>query len=282
MVQVLIYYPYLDGTSTSLIDTYYNLKNFGVDIECYVAVDTSDMKRNLEYIQTLKKSTPKDFNYKTIPLKEIYNKEFDNLIMSFGIFRFVDKLPTNYNHLFLLDAGRVAYDYFVGKSQCANYVKTLQNVIIYGGKANGKFLNIDNYKIWYHKFSKERFEVLKHLPKNEKITTTQDREKTGNIKYDYLLTSEYHYNRYKRWGEFVGGYWENIGKMVFEFPALGKKVFYSPKNKNCDDGLTEYLALFGINDEVEQEISISEEQLFDVLGMHENDILLNDIRNYEK
>lgn len=281
MVTVLIYYPYLDGTSTSLIDTYYNLKQFDVDIECYVAIDAQNIKNNVEYIQALKKSTPPDFDYKIIPLEKIYKKQFDNLVMSFGIFRFVEELPTNYNHLFLLDAGRVAYDHFVGNSKCADYVRALPNVSVYGGKTNGKFLNMDNYKVWYHKFSKERFNVLKQLPRNNNIVTTQDREKTGNIKYDYLLTNEYHYNRYMRWGDFVGGYWENIGKMVFEFPALGKKVFYSPKNKNCDDGLTEYLGLFGIDDNVEQEIKIDEAQLFEVLGMHEDDVLLNDIRNCE-
>lgn len=282
MVQILIYYPYLDGTSTSLIDTYYNLKGFGVDIECYVAVDTRDMKRNLEYIQALKKSTPKDFDYKIIPFEDIYKKQYDTLIVSFGIFRFVDKLPSNYNHLILLDAGRVAYDHYVGKSKCANYVKTLPNVCVYGGRLNGELLNMNNYKLWYHKFSRERFEVLKSLPRNNEIFSTKDREKEGNIKYDYLLRNEYHYNRYERWGKFKEGYWENIGKMLFEFPALGKKVFYSPKDKKCDDGLTEYLALFGYDDNIEQEIIVTEEQLFDVLGMHEDDVLLNDIREFEK
>lgn len=278
MVQVLIYYPYLDGTSTSLIDTYYNLKSFGVDIECYVAVDTSDMKRNLEYIQTLKKSTPKDFYYKTILLKEIYNKNFNNLIMSFGIFRFVDKLPTNYNHLFLLDAGRIPYDYFLNNKAFINHVKKLKNVCVYGNRCNQIFFNFSKYKIWYHKFSKERFNFLKKLVVIQQTLTEDKRENTGNIKFDYMLSNELKYNR---WREINGEYRENIGKMIFEFSALGKKVVYSPKNKNCDDGLTEYLALFGINDKIEQKIVINEEQLFDVLGMHENDILLNDIQKYE-
>jgi hypothetical protein len=74
---------------------------------------------------------------------------------------------------------------------------------------------------------------------------------------------------------------ENIGKMIFEFSALGKKVLYSPLNKDYSDGLEEYLGLFGIDDTVEQEIHISEEELFSVLGMKGNDVLLNDIRRGE-
>jgi hypothetical protein len=108
MVQVLIYYPYFDGTSTSLIDTYLNLKRYNIDVECFVAIDQKEIKRNLEYIQTLNKSVPKEFSYKTISLDEAWNKQYDNLIMSFGVFRFLNDMPMRYNRLFILDAGRIA------------------------------------------------------------------------------------------------------------------------------------------------------------------------------
>ena len=65
--------------------------------------------------------------------------------------------------------------------------------------------------------------------------------------------------------------------MIFEFSALGKRVYYSRENKTQDDGLTEYLKLFGIDDNIDQEIKISEEELFDKLGMKDDDILLIDL-----
>lgn len=275
MVQILIYYPYFDGTSTSLIDMYYNLKRFGVDVECYVAIDVNDAKQNVEYIKTLRKSVPNDFKYSTISLKQIYDKQFDNLIVSFGIFRFVDKLPDNYTKLFVLDAGSIAYDYIMNGSKHINYVKTLPRMTIYGNKANRLFFgDIENYKIWYHKFSQERFNHLKQLNVINQTLTEDKREITGNLKFDYLLSNELKYNR---WREIKGDYRENIGKMIFEFSALGKKVVYSPKNKTSNDGLTEYLALFDIDDTKEQEIKITEKQLFDKLGMKQDDLLLNDL-----
>jgi hypothetical protein len=244
-------------------------------VECYIAVDTDNVKQNIEYIKTLKKSVPSDFVSRTIPLNQIYDKQFDNLIVSFGIFRFVEWLPDKYNHLFILDAGRIAYDYIIDGSNHINYVKTLPRMTIYGNKANKLFFgDIENYKIWYHKFSQERFNHLKQLNVINQTLTEDKREITGNLKFDYLLSNELNYNR---WREIKGDYRENIGKMIFEFSALGKKVVYSPKNKTSNDGLTEYLALFDIDDTKEQEIKITEEQLFDKLGMKQDDVLLNDL-----
>ena len=279
LVQILIYYPYFDGTSTSLIDTYYNLKRYGVDVECYIAVDTDNVKQNIEYIKTLKKSVPSDFVSRTIPLNQIYDKQFDNLIVSFGIFRFVERLPDKYNHLFILDAGRIAHDAILNGSKYINYVKQLCNTTVYGNKANDKLCQMENYKIWYHKFSQERFNHLKQLPLEQKTITTADREQKGHMKFNNLFSNEYCFSRYKK---DEGIFRENIGKMIFEFSALGKKVLYKPTNKFCDDGLTEYLELFGIDDTKEQEIHITEEELFDKLGMKRDDVLLNDIKEVEQ
>ena len=55
------------------------------------------------------------------------------------------------------------------------------------------------------------------------------------------------------------------------------RSYYSRENKTQDDGLTEYLKLFGIDDNIDQEIKISEEELFDKLGMKDDDILLIDL-----
>ena len=50
--------------------------------------------------------------------------------------------------------------------------------------------------------------------------------------------------------------------MIFEFSALDKKVYYSNDNKTHNDGLTYYLKLFDIDDNISQEIHINEKRLF--------------------
>ena len=124
MVNIVIYYPYLDGTSTSLIDMWFNLKRYDVDVDCYIVVDAKNIKQNIEYLKQVKNSTPSSFSYKTISLQELYERYWENLILSFGIFRFVDKLPLKYKHLFLLDAGRICFDVFANDRKLIKYVKS--------------------------------------------------------------------------------------------------------------------------------------------------------------
>lgn len=150
---------------------------------------------------------------------------------------------------------------------------------IYGNEANEKLIRkveqYAEYKRYYHTFSKERFQKLKELNTTSEVVQVKDREKTGNIKFQHLLAKELKYHRWRKVIE--GVYAENIGKMIFEFSALGKRVYYSRENKTQDDGLTEYLKLFGLDDNIDQEIKISEEELFDKLGMKDDDILLIDL-----
>jgi hypothetical protein len=281
MVQIVIYYPYLDGTTTSLIDTYFNLKRYMSDVECYIVIDPKNIKQNVAYLKQVHDSVPNSFKYTSISIEQLFQKKWDKLIMSFGVFRFLDKLPTHYNKLFLLDAGRVCRDYFCNNGKCINYVKTLKNVSVYGNKVNKQlFGNFNSYYLWYHKFSRERFDFLKQLQVKHRTASMSDRLNTGNIPFETLFADELFYERYDRtWGSDEPLYHENIGKLIFEFSALNKKVMYSSNNKKCDDGLTEYLSLFGINDNIEQEIHITEELLFDKLGMKQDDILLSHIRN---
>ena len=44
-------------------------------------------------------------------------------------------------------------------------------------------------------------------------------------------------------------YYENIGKLIFEMNYLNRLVYYNPKHKSFEqDGLTDYLSLFNIDD----------------------------------
>ena len=70
------------------------------------------------------------------------------------------------------------------------------------------------------------------------------------------------------------------GKLIFEFLYFNKSVHYSPINKVVNDGLTDYLELFNINDNVEQDFHISREEIFDKLvKFDKTDTLLDIITN---
>ena len=98
MIDIVIYYPYLDGTTTSLVDLWFNLNHY-INVKCNIVVDTKNIKQNVKYFMQLKKSVPDNFEYNIIPLNKLYDYKFDQLIMSFGVFRFLDKIP-NYNKLY--------------------------------------------------------------------------------------------------------------------------------------------------------------------------------------
>jgi hypothetical protein len=282
---IVIYYPFLDGTSTSLIDSFYNLKNYVNNIYCYILFDSSKnmVKQNIEYIKTLNHSVPiKLLNPIYVDIHSlnefIKHNKFNNLIMSFGVFRFIDSIPFQYEKLILLDAGRIIYDFYNQNSKFINYVKGLPNTIMLGNKMNQAFFDWENYFIYYHKFSKERFNHLKKLHVIEGSVSSCKRTKNGNMLLNNMMLNELHYNRWRSVTDDNSVFSENIGKMIFEFSALGKKVYYSPLNKTHDDGLTEYLRLFNIDDSFEQQINITEQQLFDKLGFHKNDLLLSALK----
>lgn len=55
---------------------------------------------------------------------------------------------------------------------------------------------------------------------------------------------------------------------------MGKKVKYYLDNKVKDDGLTEYMKLFGVDDNVGGYLGISKEEIEDKLFMKEEDEIL--------
>ena len=146
-VDIFIYYPYLDGTTTSLIDMYFNLKKF-MNVKCTILINTNNkcIKDNITYVQTLNKSIPTNLmtiNYISLNELSLFqkNNKFKNLIISFGIFRFLNLLEFNYDNLIILDAGRIVYDYYNNNCINIDFVKSLKNTIILGNKFNNKLLN---------------------------------------------------------------------------------------------------------------------------------------------
>lgn len=79
---------------------------------------------------------------------------------------------------------------------------------------------------------------------------------------DYFNVHQYQALKYHRY--YVGGL-EIKGKLIFEFKYFDKSVKYLSVNKSIDDGLTDYLKLFGIDDNFDQDVTISKDDIIDKL-----------------
>ena len=62
--------------------------------------------------------------------------------------------------------------------------------------------------------------------------------------------------------------------MRIEFAYLSKEVYYTSENKMMNDGLTEYLQLFNIDDNYDQHIKLDVNRFEEVLFLNKDDIIL--------
>ena len=69
------------------------------------------------------------------------------------------------------------------------------------------------------------------------------------------------------------------GKIPFEFSYFQKPVYYDASTKMIDDGFTDYLNLFGINDNISQTILIPQKELYDKLINYKDDDIILQILN---
>ena len=163
-----------------------------------------------------------------------------------------------------------------------------ENIFFLGNSFNLNLCNFKNKFLYFHKLSEERLSSLIPQKNNSLIFYRDDSVvvdtflkyfSTSNKKITYkelFQCSEYHYTR---WDHKNNIYFENIGKMIFEFLWMNKKVKYFSNNKSINDGLTEYLKLFNIDDNITQYLNISKNDIEKKLFMHKNDTLLNILRN---
>lgn len=106
--------------------------------------------------------------------------------------------------------------------------------------------------------------------KNEKLNYFQI--KNDITEKQLFDCSEYHYVRHEKIGN---EYFENIGKLIFEFIYYNKKVKYFNTNYSKPDGLTYYLKLFNIDDTYSQYLNITKQDVINKLFMKNDDLLLH-------
>lgn len=263
-------YRKLNGVCTSLFDIYFNLIERNIPVTFNLTIHPNGFYDMLYY---------KD-EYPSIPYKKLMKYSFDTLIISsdfigqdWDIFK-----NFKYKNLIIVDSTKIYIDYLKNNNVTSTRLNSIKNKTVLGNKFNSQFVDNDYY-IWHHKFSNKRMKYLenKYAGRGDGVLYRINNSDTYSIldrHISYHLYNECFYHRYRSWDNGVT-YVENIGKTIFEYLYMKKKVIYSPKNKTMDDGLTEYLSLFDIDDNVEQELHISKEELEDKLFMKDTDLLLD-------
>src|SRR5574344_15274 len=280
----IIYYLYeLNGAYTSFEDLYYNLRRYlGCDIQWYVFYDTrSIIKRFDSYIAlennicylpikygTMHYKITGDINIISSEVIDLINKDaLDIISQQTYLFypAFIYKLESN-------------VDEFVQQQQ---YIKD-NHVITICNEFNSHY--VKDYFVWYMKFSEERITNLRALSTNVNDTLTSEeyfKNKKNLLNMKPFSYKTYQYFRYSKkskdnpYTEFGADYYENIGKLMFEFLLLEKKAYYYCKNKHIDDGLTEFMQQFDIDDNYDYDLNtINNNVLFEKLFMKQNDEIL--------
>jgi len=255
----------LDGVTTTFADAAVELRVRGVDVDLYILTDNVRPVREAmdEYI-------PKH-NARVLPWTVTLARQLlvsDNcpaLTTATIAVNVLKDIPRRcvgvlYPQLYEQRDGWTVEDLRVVLSKNCD--------IMIGNNANGRLLNMDDvFMYWGVGFARSRINALRHrtvisssLTAAEYARTHVQRE-TMPTAFDYGV---YKYSRSMRGG---GTWWENIGKLPFEFLLTGRRVLYSAAGKQVDDGLTELLREFGVDDNVDQELMIPvaalEQRFFD-------------------
>lgn len=299
---VINMYNKLNGSIIDCIDLYINLKKLNIDCELIIIYNPYDCKDNTDYsiIMQLKDLI---FRYYKLPMvatimKHIkINNRIKN-ISGYSTLLTTNKNKSNIINMFdyntLLD-GLIITDYHT----CTKYLNKNHEVILiseltlmadlFNKKTNINILK-DNYnikKIIGTKFMKNYcdsdilFEY--YMPMSE-FRLNNIKIDNNNIIYDNYnnyekdkLDVNFNIHNYagikynRRYLPYHDVCMEAKGKLLFEFLYYNKYVYYNAEPKQDNDGLTDYLNYFNIDDNISQELKITKEEIYNKLIRFELD-----------
>lgn len=274
------------GSASSIIDLYYNLiKYFNVHIKFYTRISPTSL------IIKIKENYGDD----TQLLKSVLcNNDYINcniLICTSRVFNEITP-SINCNYLIMLDSWDLyrANKYNTLSQLWEKVFKVYtSNLYILGNPSNFRFFPMNNniYE-YYHKFSTERLNYIRPI-KTINMNFCRTNININNkiilktIKNKHTVKNIFNCHKYyfSRWDHGEDIYFENIGKLLFEFLYFKRDVVYTIYNRYEVDGLTYYLKQININDEYNQYISWKNVRSYicDKLFMHDDDLLLKLIRD---
>ena len=285
-VVVLLDYPNMDGIVTTMVDVYINLKALGVNA-LFVTITPEDIHKAAKLAVRMLRSVPlpsAELNFtKREDAQDVHTRR---LLVSFGALM----LSQNFTmiadeRLVVLDAGTVLNDRLNYGKRGVHFVAELaekMDVRILGNKCHMVDFQGLNYQLYRQMFSRARLEhIAKTFNDGDEVFDENKRglelPAEGRIR-GIMREQDLGAKKlmYQRWNEIVPGvYSENIGKVIFEFRWMDRPVHYSATNRTQPDGLTEYLALFGVDDTVDQDLTFTHDEVDRMLvGLPADDPLM--------
>lgn len=251
-----------DGIFTTFADMYLNLKLLHVNALLVTIVH--DSTQALALVNKLRTSTPVAVNeWHVVQVDQARGVHCRQLVVSFGALLHSDDYTlTADDKLVVLCSGTVEHDVVVHHGRGVAYTSALAvhvNLHIFGNACQQRHFPHVNFTVHQQHFARARLEFIeRHYPITPHTVYDETYRTSGVMSGDALRCERLVYGRWDRnWGTAKPGYFENIGKLIFEFRWLGRPVRYLPVNRFAPDGLTEYLALFGVDDLVDQELTFT-------------------------
>lgn len=266
MKTILVHYycGYHTGTYTSIIDLYYNLLKYEVDVE--LKIICSDVGEAVPFFMD---------NYDEMCLLSSLTKEKEfnadiiicSSVLLYNIFTVpLEGLKLNANKILILDSledqlSKRKIETCYGIIPPLHEVVDTSNSIFLCNPSNMGFHDLETH-IYYHKFSKRRLLNIKH---KKNIL-----DSINNVKvYDYNRLK-----RYTRCDHYIPIFVENIGKIIFECIYFRIPVNYS-KSTHGVDGLYFYLELFNVDPTINHyPLPISRKDIKRKLFMDDDDLIL--------
>ena len=255
-----LYCGHIHGSFIDCLDTYYNLKLAGYNCDLVILVHLQYVKPLIKRLNTLYMPVLVNDIVKHISSNINNVSPADIIICKYESIKngLID--CNKYNNIYLINDWTLTAD-FINKTSI-----DFDNIDSIKGILGTPFLQQYTNKLIvdYIKFSKYRLDNMRISYKLDVFSQYNE--------YDTLKQQQYFnihnyrrliYRRRKLDG--LALCMEMKGKLIFEFLYFNKQVHYSPLNKCFNDGLTDYLALFGIDDNKEQDLNISKEELEQII-----------------
>ena len=251
-----LYCGHIHGSFIDCLDTYYNLKSTGYLCELAVLVHLQYVKPLIKRLNTLYTPVLANDIVKRISSNINAVSPDDIIICKYESIKNGIIDYNKYKNIYLINDWTLTADFINKTALDLDNIESIKGII--GTLFLHQYTNklIVDY-ICFNKFRLDNMRVsykLDVFDQYDEYDTLKQQQYFNIHNYRRLI-----YRRRKLDGLSVC--MEMKGKLIFEFLYFNKQVHYSPVNKCFNDGLTDYLSLFNIDDNIEQDINISKEEI---------------------